>query len=392
MEDENKANELWKLLKETNSMSFKELKNLNLGNIEEHAKFYTRNKSMMGCSVDSNGGSSEMEVVIEGKHVGIIAGHAYSILDVFEINKPTGKKRSRLMRIRNPWGHKEWNGKWCDDSEELKKYKNRIEEELNKKYEGTNEKICLNQDDGTFIMRFSDFRKIFSKVFICANLPPTYVGVRFYGKWRNGEGGLPLHGTMDEERNFSKNPQFYFRKGKNDKSKVCISLLQKDGRLSGKDFPYNGEVQKVCLLIFKVNNSSPINGLNGLMEKTLIVQRRDAVLELNLDQGQYIIVPSVMTPEGGDYCLELYFEDEINAPHISKEVQFDCSLLKNNYLQQIYGEPAKCELITEFIYSQAEEVSQQKASFIMSKFVNAMKKDISIIKEKVLEDEDFKFN
>ena len=53
----------------------------------------------------------------------ILAGHAYSILDVFEIPKPRGKKRrvSRLLRIRNPWGRKEWNRKWSDDSVETKK-------------------------------------------------------------------------------------------------------------------------------------------------------------------------------------------------------------------------------------------------------------------------------
>ena len=87
---------------------------------------------------------------------------AYSILDVFEISKPRRRtiKKSRLLRIRNPWGRKEWNGKWSDDSVETKKNKERIENELNKKYRGTNEKINLSQEDGTFLMCFSDFRKI----------------------------------------------------------------------------------------------------------------------------------------------------------------------------------------------------------------------------------------
>ena len=77
---------------------------------------------------------------------------AYSILDVFEISKP-------YLRIRNPWGRKKWNGKWSDDSAETKKNKELIENELNEKYKVTHAKINLSQEDGTFHICFSDFRK-----------------------------------------------------------------------------------------------------------------------------------------------------------------------------------------------------------------------------------------
>ena len=42
---------------------------------------------MMGCSVKSKSNY---------RHIGILVGHAYSILDVFEISKPRGKKERKV--------------------------------------------------------------------------------------------------------------------------------------------------------------------------------------------------------------------------------------------------------------------------------------------------------
>eukprot|EP00388_Colpodella_angusta_P027260 GDKK01008832.1.p1 GENE.GDKK01008832.1~~GDKK01008832.1.p1 ORF type:complete len:371 (-),score=89.34 GDKK01008832.1:209-1282(-) len=44
---------------------------------------------------------------------GVVRGHAFSILDAFEVNLPTlGVKR--FLLIRNPWGSGEWTGPFCD--------------------------------------------------------------------------------------------------------------------------------------------------------------------------------------------------------------------------------------------------------------------------------------
>ena len=44
---------------------------------------------------------------------GLIKGHAYSVTGVNEIQ--LRGKQVRLLRIRNPWGQKEWNGDWSDE-------------------------------------------------------------------------------------------------------------------------------------------------------------------------------------------------------------------------------------------------------------------------------------
>jgi hypothetical protein len=86
------------------------------------AKILVKNNSMLGCSIEAK--TVESEVIVNNHKTGILAGHAYAILDTFEIPKPSSRKprkKSRLLRIRNPWGYKEWNGKWSDESPELTK-------------------------------------------------------------------------------------------------------------------------------------------------------------------------------------------------------------------------------------------------------------------------------
>ena len=59
----------------------------------------------MGCSIEAEG--IESDVVIDGELTGLLARHAYSIIDVLHV-KDLGlqreKKRHRLVRLRNPWG------------------------------------------------------------------------------------------------------------------------------------------------------------------------------------------------------------------------------------------------------------------------------------------------
>lgn len=52
------------------------------------------------------------EKVREERRAGIVSQHAYSILDVYE------GYGQRLVKIRNPWGRKEWTGPWSDGSKE----------------------------------------------------------------------------------------------------------------------------------------------------------------------------------------------------------------------------------------------------------------------------------
>ena len=61
---------------------------------------------------------------------GIFSGHAYGIIDVMELDDPAKegpRKSHRLLRIRNPWGMREWTGKWSDKSEEIELHSDLID-------------------------------------------------------------------------------------------------------------------------------------------------------------------------------------------------------------------------------------------------------------------------
>lgn len=68
---------------------------------------------MMGCSIV---GGTEEKFKIDGRPCGIITGHAYAILDIFELTEPKTREVFKIVLIRNPWGNTEWNGSWSDQS------------------------------------------------------------------------------------------------------------------------------------------------------------------------------------------------------------------------------------------------------------------------------------
>ena len=76
--------------------------------------------------------------------MGLVQGHAYTLLQVVQL---TGKSNERLVRLRNPWGNTEWFGEWSDSS---------------KKWTTDFRKQCgmdsiSNNNDGSFWMSFICF-------------------------------------------------------------------------------------------------------------------------------------------------------------------------------------------------------------------------------------------
>ncbi|KAK4409252.1 Calpain-type cysteine protease DEK1 [Sesamum angolense] len=137
---------------------------------------------------------------------GIVQGHAYSILQVREVD---GHK---LVQIRNPWANEvEWNGPWSDSSPE---WTDRMKHKL---------KHVPQAKDGIFWMSWQDFQIHFRSIYVCRVYPPE-MRYSVHSQWR----GYSAGGCQDYET-WHQNPQFRLRATGPDASlpiHVFITLTQ----------------------------------------------------------------------------------------------------------------------------------------------------------------------
>ena len=380
LRDENKVDEMWaKFLKYSSNEQEEDsdYKHKTSSGKKASAKIFVKNKSMLGCGCDvprKSGSEHEQNVIIQGWNSGLVSGHAYAILDCFELPKARSKKKrkcSRLMRIRNPWGFQEWQGKWCDDSEEIAANKDRINEILEEKYRGTNEKPHVGEDnnDGTFIMCYSDFRNIFNKVCVSISFPQGTLGVRFFSGWTSSEsGGLPANGGSFNI--VLENPQFYISVEK--ETKMFIALTQNDGRLSGGKFPFTNVILPIIFFVFPTIGDRRLSRItSNPIGQTPVSYIKINSLEVNLERGEYIVIPA--TQEKGkknNFCLDFYFEDELIGDIGNDTFSFD--KVKYTKIKKLGGPESKPVIIREFTSEATVTPSKTKLDFMYAQFQNCL--------------------
>ncbi|XP_047318032.1 calpain-type cysteine protease DEK1-like isoform X2 [Impatiens glandulifera] len=137
---------------------------------------------------------------------GIVQGHAYSLLQVREVD---GHK---LVQVRNPWANEvEWNGPWSDSSSD---WTDRMRHKL--------KHVSLSKE-GIFWMSWQDFQIHFRSIYVCRVYPPE-MRYSIHDQWR----GFNAGGCQDYET-WNQNPQFRLRANGQDASypmHVFITLTQ----------------------------------------------------------------------------------------------------------------------------------------------------------------------
>ncbi|CAE6446482.1 unnamed protein product [Rhizoctonia solani] len=122
---------------------------LEISDILDKDKFWTdelmhaNEDRLFGCSI---------------KQDGLLQGHAYSVIKAVEVN---GK---RFVRLHNPWGHHEWNGRWSDGSKEWTPEWMALLPEIGHKF----------GNDGEFVMEYCDFLKTWSVIDRCRVFDKTW--------------------------------------------------------------------------------------------------------------------------------------------------------------------------------------------------------------------------
>uniref|UniRef100_A0A674A3V8 Calpain-1 catalytic subunit n=1 Tax=Salmo trutta TaxID=8032 RepID=A0A674A3V8_SALTR len=240
--------------------------------------------SLLGCSIDITG-SHDMEAVTFKK---LVKGHAYSLTGVDEVVYRGNK--TKLVRIRNPWGEIEWTGAWSDNSREW--------EGVDRSVRG---RLQNCSEDGEFWMSFSDFLLEFTRLEICnltadaleATQQKKWSSVVYQGEWRSGS---TAGGCRNFPATFWINPQFKVAlqhpdtAGQSDCS-FLVALMQKDRRKKRKE---GEDMETIGFAIYEYMGKSGVHlkrdfflthGSSARSELFINLREVSSLMENQIDAG-----------------------------------------------------------------------------------------------------------
>uniref|UniRef100_A0A8C5QG96 Uncharacterized protein n=1 Tax=Leptobrachium leishanense TaxID=445787 RepID=A0A8C5QG96_9ANUR len=253
---------------------------------------------------------------------GVVTGHAYTICGIEKVLFQGGEEN--IIKLRNPWGKREWTGAWSDNAPEWKKVDPK-----------TRRKLTERKDDGEFWMSFTDFIKHYRRVDICninlSNAIKTkdkdWHETQFSGKWRKG---VTAGGDKDGQT-FWTNPQFWATLDTPDHNcrgssnepycRVIISLMQKERRqkrlLKKEDFKIGFCLYKIPIKVDKSSNDQLDETFfkkHAPVEVKKCTDYREVSKIFKLPVGTYLIIPHTSKAnQEAEFCLRVFTEKRIGA-------------------------------------------------------------------------------
>ncbi|XP_063775008.1 calpain-13-like [Pseudophryne corroboree] len=261
-----------------------------------------RSGSLVGCTTpgDLNTGNIEL-------HNGLVQGHAYTMTEGTEI--AYGNRSEDIVRVWNPWGQGEWNGRWSDESPQW----DRVSPELRRK-------LNIERNDGEFWISCPDFMQNFSQVNICNHIPsyldfgePQYAweSCSYYNQWVRGS----TAGGCSSADDIWKNPQYVITVTESQGAKrgynVTVALMQ----CLGNERKYNPRWLPIgfsfCKVVVKgVKNGSQQKYSRQQVTETInsgLERAREVTRSFIAPAGTYVIVPYTENKgQESDFFLRIY--------------------------------------------------------------------------------------
>jgi hypothetical protein len=272
---------------------------------------------------DINSESPNAESYYESKGLG--NNHAYSITNVVKLS--SRGQTFRLLRIRDPWGNREWNGRWSDKSADWNAITAEVQKEI-----GRN--VAL---DGEFWMSFEDFMANFTSMSLC-HLNPCAIAAELSkkevtamwnvtqheGEWIRGfnAGGPPGSGDY-----FWKNPQFAIELENptvqsDHAGHMIISLMQRSYKLSN-NIP-------MSFVIYKVQQGTGmlVEGMNyqevNPPKERIFMRQREVTAHVEVSPGSYVVIPCTLDrDQSAKFLLRIYTETEVLTQNLDIETTVD---------------------------------------------------------------------
>lgn len=234
------------------------------------------------------------------KDMGLIAGHAYSIISVHSL------QNYRIIKLRNPWGKFEWNGDFADNSPLWT-------DELKKKVGYT------NADDGLFCMTVQDFKKCFEFISICI----------YHEGWEYS------YIEVESDPNHAE----YFKFSVDEPCEIYLRIHQEDKRHLSKEEQEKFKYSSADLILARIEDDgtycTQLDDQKMIHNGTFFGARsiypsKKCKLDIT-EPGEYIIRTKVRwrNRQRNKFTLSAYCPTKIDLERIDPIKDFLCKLFKN---------------------------------------------------------------